>query len=144
MKEKDLLGTMSPAYGISTGHGGFGQLADSGIGGLIPTMMAKDRRKKKDGTEMTETEAAASPAMKKGGPVSPNKKTLAKTGFYDKGTTKSEREKIVSKVTTTPQRVKMVEKMLSAKKMKSGGTASSASKRADGIAMKGKTKGRMV
>ena len=29
-------------------------------------------------------------------------------------------------------------------KMKSGGTVSSASKRADGIAMKGKTRGRMV
>ena len=141
MKEKDLMGTLSPAYGISTGHGGFGQLADSGIGGLIPTMMAKDRRKKKDGTEMTEAEAAASPAMKKGGSVSPSKKVLEKSGFYDKDKTKSEREKIVGKVTTKPQRVKMVEKMLSTKKMKSGG---SVSKRADGVAIKGKTKGRFV
>ncbi len=68
----------------------------------------------------------------KGGSVSPSKKVLAKSGFYDKGKTKSEREKIVNKVTTKPQRVKMVERMLSA------------SKRADGIAKKGKTKGRMV
>jgi hypothetical protein len=144
MKEKDLMGTMSPAYGMMTGHGAFGQMADSGLGGVIPTMLSQERKKKKDGTPMTEAEAAASPAMKKGGSVSPNKKMLAKSGFYDKDTTKSEREKIVNKVTTKPQRVKMVEKMLSTKKMKSGGTVSPASKRADGIAMKGKTKGRMI
>ena len=62
---------------------------------------------------------------------------LEKSGFYDKGKTKPEREKIVSKVTTKPQRIGMVEKLFSAKKMKSGGMAS---KRADGIAIRGKTK----
>jgi hypothetical protein len=77
----------------------------------------------------------------KGGSVSPSKKVLAKSGFYDKGKTKSEREKIVSKVTTKPQRIKLVEKMLSSKKMKSGGSVSA---RADGIAIRGKTKGRTV
>jgi hypothetical protein len=77
----------------------------------------------------------------KGGLLAPSKKVLAKSGFYDKDKTKSEREKIVGKVTTKPQRVKMVEKMLSTKKMKSGG---SVSKRADGVAIKGKTKGRFV
>ena len=75
---------------------------------------------------------------KKGGEVV---KTLKNAGFYNKGKTKSEREKIVSKVTTKPQRIGMVEKMFSAKKMKAGGTAS---KRADGCATKGKTKGRMI
>ena len=44
------------------------------------------------------------------------KKTLEKVGFYEKGKTKPEREKIVSKVTTKPQRISMVEKLLSAKK----------------------------
>ena len=80
---------------------------------------------------------------KSGGDVSEasHKKALEKAGFYVKGKTKSEREKIVSKVTTKPQRLGMVEKLFSAKKMNSGGMAS---KRADGIAQRGKTKGRMV
>jgi hypothetical protein len=69
---------------------------------------------------------------------------LDKAGFYDKDKTKSERKNIVSKVTTKPQRLGMVEKMFSAKKMKSGGTVSSASKRGDGCCIKGKTKGRIV
>jgi hypothetical protein len=77
--------------------------------------------------------------FKTGGKVSEasHKKALEKAGFYDKSKTKSEREKIVSKVTTKPQRLGMVEKLFSAKKMKSGGMAS---KRADGCAIKGKTK----
>ena len=73
----------------------------------------------------------------KGGVVN----SLKKSGFYDKGKTKSDREKIVSKVTTKPQRIGMVEKLFSTKKMKAGGMASS---RADGIATKGKTKGRII
>jgi hypothetical protein len=44
------------------------------------------------------------------------KKVLEKAGFYDKGKTKSEREKIVTKVTTKPQRVAIVEKVFSTKK----------------------------
>jgi high-affinity Fe2+/Pb2+ permease len=95
---KKLLGTLSPAYGMMTGHGAFGKLADSGVGGLIPTMLAQQRRKKKDGTEMTAAEEAAAPkeGMKKGGKV----KTYAAGG--------------------------------------------SASKRADGCAQRGKTRGKMV
>jgi hypothetical protein len=76
--------------------------------------------------------------MKKGGTVS--KTDMKKAGFYDKGKTKSERQKIVSKVTTKPQRIAMVEKAFSTKNMKSGGSVSSASKRADGCAIKGKTR----
>ena len=72
--------------------------------------------------------------FKAGGKVS---KVLKSSGFYAKGTTKSEREKIVSKATTKPQRLAMVEKLFSAKKMKAGGMAS---KRADGIAIRGKTR----
>jgi hypothetical protein len=79
------------------------------------------------------------PNYKKGGNVSTasHKKALEKAGFYVKGKTKSEREKIVSKVTTKPQRLGMVEKLFSAKKMKAGGMAS---KRADGCAIRGKTR----
>jgi len=77
--------------------------------------------------------------FKAGGKVSEasHKKALEKAGFYEKGKTKSEREKIVSKVTTKPQRIGMVEKLFSTKKMNSGGMAS---KRADGCAIKGKTR----
>jgi hypothetical protein len=71
----------------------------------------------------------------KGGRVS--KADMQKAGFYDKGKTKSERQKIVSKVTTKPQRIAIVEKAFSTKNMKAGGMAS---KRADGCAIRGKTK----
>ena len=73
--------------------------------------------------------------MKAGGKVS--KLDMQKAGFYDKGKTKSERQKIVSKVTTKPQRIAIVEKAFSTKNMQTGGTAS---KRADGCAIRGKTK----
>jgi hypothetical protein len=76
--------------------------------------------------------------MKSGGSVS--KADMQKAGFYDKGKTKAERQAIVSKVTTKPQRVAIVEKAFSTKNMKSGGKVSSASKRADGCAIRGKTR----
>jgi hypothetical protein len=86
---KDLMGTLSPAYGMMTGHGAFGSLADAGVGGVIPTMIARDRKKSKREEEEAKKMGAA---MKKGGKVK----------------------------------------------------ASSASKRADGCAVRGKTKGKMV
>jgi hypothetical protein len=46
-------------------------------------------------------------------------KSLKKAGFYEAD--KSERLNIVNKVTTKPQRVKMVEQLFSEKKMKKGG-----------------------
>jgi len=73
--------------------------------------------------------------FKSGGTVS--KADMKKAGFYDKDKTKSERQKIVNKVTTKPQRVAIVEKAFSTKNMKSGGMAS---RRADGCAIRGKTK----
>jgi hypothetical protein len=73
--------------------------------------------------------------FKRGGTVS--KADMKKAGFYDKGKTKSERQKIVSKVTTKPQRVAIVEKAFSTKNMKAGGMAS---RRADGCAVRGKTR----
>jgi uncharacterized protein Veg len=74
-------------------------------------------------------------AFKRGGTVS--KADMKKAGFYDKDKTKSERQKIVNKVTTKPQRVAIVEKAFSTKNMKSGGMAS---RRADGCAVRGKTR----
>ena len=74
-------------------------------------------------------------AFKRGGTVS--KTDMKKAGFYNKSKTKSERQKIVEKVTTKPQRVAIVEKAFSTKNMKSGGMAS---RRADGCAIRGKTR----
>lgn len=56
--------------------------------------------------------------MKKGGKVSSpvNKKALEKAGFYDRGQTSAKRKSIISKTTTKPQRVAMVEKMFLTKK----------------------------
>jgi hypothetical protein len=73
---------------------------------------------------------------KKGGVV----KDLKKAGFYDAKKDKAKRLSIINKVTTKPERIEMVDKMFSAKKMAKGGTASS---RADGIATKGKTRGKI-
>jgi hypothetical protein len=69
--------------------------------------------------------------MKKGGKV--ESKLMKKEG---RGMAKATMQKVASKV------VRGHEKRMH--KMKSGGTVSSASKRADGIVMKGKTRGRMV
>jgi hypothetical protein len=87
---KKLLGSLSPAYGMMSGEGAFGKLADSGLGGVIPTLISQNRRKKKDGAAMSPQEEAmaASGGMKKGGKV----KKYAKGGSIDgcaiKGKTK--------------------------------------------------------
>jgi hypothetical protein len=70
---------------------------------------------------------------KKGGVI----KDLKKAGFYDAKEDKAKRLDIINKVTTKPERIEMVDKMFSAKKMSNGGTASS---RADGCAVRGKTR----
>ena len=71
--------------------------------------------------------------VKKGGVI----KDLKKAGFYDAKEDKAKRLNIINKVTTKPERIEMVDKMFSAKKMAKGGTASS---RADGCAVRGKTR----
>jgi len=53
-----------------------------------------------------------------------NKKTLEKAGFYDKNQTSSKRKSIINKVTTKPQRVALVEKVMLAKK--EGGSVNAA------------------
>jgi hypothetical protein len=73
------------------------------------------------------------PAKKKGGVIT----DLKKAGFYDAKKDKAKRLDIINKVTTKPERIEMVDKMFSAKKMAKGGTASS---RADGCAVRGKTR----
>jgi len=55
--------------------------------------------------------------MAKGGVA----QSLKKAGFYEEGKSKPERLNIVNHATTKPERVKIVEKVFSAKKMKEGG-----------------------
>ena len=55
---------------------------------------------------------------KKGGVI----KDLKKAGFYDAKEDKAKRLDIINKVTTKPERIEMVDKMFSAKKMASGGS----------------------
>ena len=95
-KTKRILGTLSPAYGLMSGQGAFGKLAESGMAGVLPSMLAQDR---KDRKAEEARNAAASVGVK------------APTAGMKKGG-----------------------------KVKS----SSASRRADGIAQRGKTKGRMI
>jgi hypothetical protein len=52
------------------------------------------------------------------------KKALDKAGFYEKNQTSAVRKNIIKKVTTKPQRVAMVEKMMLAKK--EGGSVNAA------------------
>jgi hypothetical protein len=73
---KKMLGNLSPAYGIATGHGAMGKLAGSGAMGLAPAMIARNRRKKADGSDVTPEEEEAA-GMKKGGKV----KKYAKGGY---------------------------------------------------------------
>jgi hypothetical protein len=115
------LGDISPLAGAGSGKGLFGKglakLADSGAGFLIPaSYLAKSQRdKNRDKEEASEAERKKSTGMKRGGKVS------AAQAVH-----KHERAKHKGQPLT---------------KMAKGG---SASKRADGCATKGKTKGRFV
>jgi hypothetical protein len=82
-KGKDLLGSLSPIYGVMSGHGAFGKLAGT---------------KAEDPSDV-------------------------------------ERQKAIDEASA---------KALSGSGMKKGGMVGSASKRADGCAQRGKTRGKMV
>jgi hypothetical protein len=95
---KELLGTLSPLYGMMSGRGAFGK----NDLGLLPALARRARKRRADGSEMTEEEEAVEAAS--GGSAPP---TMRRGG------------KVKNKV-------------------------SSASKRADGCAVKGKTRGKFV
>jgi hypothetical protein len=92
MSFKKVLGTLSPAYGMATGEGMFGNAV-----GVLPAI-AKDMRDDREEKKRRAAEAGMVPGQGGQAPMP----------------------------------------------MKKGGKVSSASKRADGCAIKGKTKGRMV
>jgi hypothetical protein len=64
-----------------------------------------------------ERRASAGPVMKAVA------SSLKKEGFYEPTKSKSERQAIVNKATTKPQRVRVVEQVFSDKKLKSGGVS---------------------
>jgi hypothetical protein len=84
---KKLLGTLSPAYGAITGHGLFGKISDSPVGGLLPMALGVNRRKKRD-AKNNEVEDASAPAMKKGGSVKAKSSATRGDGICKKGHTK--------------------------------------------------------
>jgi hypothetical protein len=92
MSFKKVLVTLSPAYGMATGEGMFGNAV-----GVLPAI-AKDMRDDREEKKRRAAEAGMVPGQGGQAPMP----------------------------------------------MKKGGKVSSASKRADGCAIKGKTKGRMV
>jgi hypothetical protein len=98
MSFKKVLGTISPAYGIATGQGLIGQMADKGMLGLGARMIASNAQERDEEKKRRAAEAGMVPGQGGQAPMP----------------------------------------------MKKGGKVSSASKRADGCAIKGKTKGRMV
>jgi len=68
MSFKKIMGTLSPAYGMATGEGLFGQAV-----GLLPAIAKDIREDRKEDKERDAMEAAQSgrvPGMKKGGKTS--------------------------------------------------------------------------
>ena len=86
-------------------------LASRGMGDISPSKMPKGVKKaRRDDTDFTQ--------YKEGGKVKDVTKSLKKAGFYEASEPK--RLAIINKVTTKPQRIKMVDKMFLAKKVKGG------------------------
>ena len=115
-----VLGSISPLYGAVTGRGMFGNaLAGihdaTGMGGILPILASEQRKKRRE-------RRAGEDRPGTGGP-----------GDVDAMMGKS-----------ASSNVDGMKRGGKVKKMAKGGKVSSASKRADGCATKGKTKGRFV
>jgi hypothetical protein len=82
-------------------------MASRGMGAISPSKMPKGKRKaRRDNTDFTQ--------YAEGGSVKDVTKSLKKSGFY--GASEPKRLAIINKVTTKPQRIKMVDKLFLSKK----------------------------
>ena len=82
-------------------------MSSRGMGAVLPSKMPKGKRKaRRDDTDFTQ--------YAKGGSVKDVTKSLKKAGFY--GASEPKRLAIINKVTTKPQRIKMVDKLFLSKK----------------------------
>ncbi len=81
--------------------------ASRGMGDISPSKMPRGAKKaRRDDTDFTQ--------YAEGGSVKDVTKSLKKAGFY--GASESKRLAIINKVTTKPQRIKMVDKLFLSKK----------------------------
>jgi hypothetical protein len=118
------LGDISPLAGIMTGEGMIGKLADKGLLGLGPRMIASKAQEKDEAKAMQVAQAQAQAKEAEAKALEAKKKRPMRS---------------------RPQQSSgMGGGMEGYKAMKKGGKVSSASSRADGCAIKGKTKGKMV
>jgi hypothetical protein len=67
MSFKKIMGTLSPAYGMATGEGLFGQAV--GVLPMIAKDIRDDRKEDKERAAMEAAQAGRVPTMKKGGKV---------------------------------------------------------------------------
>jgi len=82
-------------------------MSSRGMGAVLPSKMPKGKRKaRRDDTDFTQ--------YAEGGSVKDVTKSLKKAGFY--GASEPKRLAIINKVTTKPQRIKMVDKLFLGKK----------------------------
>jgi hypothetical protein len=112
------LGNISPIAGIISGKGVFGELANKGALGIAPALIAKNNDKEKT---VSDEETAALLNQEK------NKRMASMANAQRAQSSEN-----------------LTDDSIGYKSYKKGGSVSSASKRADGCCVRGKTKGRMV
>jgi hypothetical protein len=114
------LGDISPLAGIMTGEGAIGKLADKGLLGLGPRMIASRAQEKDEAKDLAMLQAQQA----------------------EKANAAKKQEMAAKMRRQRPQQA--AGSTGGYKSYAKGGSVSSASKRADGCATKGKTKGKMV
>lgn len=156
------LGDISPLAGAVTGKGLFGKglakLADSGAGFLIPaSYLAKSQRDKAARAAAQQSPEGITHVRKgpfglpsRNAPITPRIARMISQAQANMPATGGPMMDEVMVAEEAPAGAmmrkggKVKKKPMAAKKMAKGGSVSSASKRGDGCATKGKTKGRFV